>query len=376
MGSLPPAQAQPVTLTLSSLQTQAQSPIPAKTLLDAFGPESLGILVVSNLPPHFPQLRTRVLANISRLSHLPSVKLDQLVNKDAKYLVGWSHGKESLRPGVVDTAKGSYYVNCAFDENDVVLQDMRSQFAGFEEYTAPNVWPDELDIPGFQQDVRELVSLIVDVAGLVAKAVDGFAESMVQNYPVHTENDIGYLEGVVRGSRTSKARLLHYFPSSPEGSLLSQAAGTTRTENQVNDTWCTTHLDHGCLTGLTSAAFLDESSTTPSSDHYAELPNSPSPSAGLYILDRHSKIHKVSIPRDCLAFQTGEALERITKGKLKAVPHFVQGVEPSEVDEGQKIARNTLAVFTQPNLGDVVDLDSGLTFGEFARGVVHKNTIG
>lgn len=75
----------------------------------------------------------------------------------------------------------------------------------------------------------------------------------------------------------------------------------------------------------------------------------------------------------------------MTKGKFKAVPHFVKGVEAKNLlvrqDAGdttepkrRMIARNTLAVFTQPNLADVVDLDTGLTFGEFARGVVKKNT--
>jgi len=31
-------------------------------------------------------------------------------------------------------------------------------------------------------------------------------------------------------------------------------------------------------------------------------------------------------------------------------------------------------VFTQPNLGELVDEEQGITFGEFARGIVEKNT--
>jgi hypothetical protein len=53
------------------------------------------------------------------------------------------------------------------------------------------------------------------------------------------------------------------------------------------------------------------------------------------------------------------------------VPHFVRGAAGTE---GQRVARNTLAVFTQPNLDEIVDSDAGITFGEFARGVVKKNT--
>lgn len=108
-----------------------------------------------------------------------------------------------------------------------------------------------------------------------------------------------------------------------------------------------------------------------------ELPSSPDPTAGLYIQSRSGETVQVRIPKDCIAFQTGEALQRITKGKFKAVPHFVRGVRPGVAggeNQGGLIARNTIAVFTQPNLGEIVDLDQGITFGEFARGIVAKNT--
>lgn len=104
-----------------------------------------------------------------------------------------------------------------------------------------------------------------------------------------------------------------------------------------------------------------------------ELPASPDPQAGLYIKSRTGETVQVKIPRDCVAFQTGEALERITAGRFKAVPHFVRGVR-AEASNG-KVARNTLAVFTQPNLGEEVDIEQHITFGEFARGIVAKNTV-
>lgn len=109
----------------------------------------------------------------------------------------------------------------------------------------------------------------------------------------------------------------------------------------------------------------------------AELDASPDPKAGLYIQSRSGDIVQVKIPRDCIAFQTGEALERITRGLFRAVPHFVRGVRPGIAgaeNECDQIARNTLAVFTQPNLGAIVDTENNITFGEFARGVVEKNT--
>lgn len=71
------------------------------------------------------------------------------------------------------------------------------------------------------------------------------------------------------------------------------------------------------------------------------FPESPDPLAGLYIRSRQLETVKVSIPADCLAFQTGSALELMTMGALKAVPHFVRGPSAKSA-----VARNTLAVFT------------------------------
>jgi len=51
-----------------------------------------------------------------------------------------------------------------------------------------------------------------------------------------------------------------------------------------------------------------------------ELQASPDPAAGLYIQSRGGEVVQVKIPRDCLAFQTGAALESVTKGRLRAVP--------------------------------------------------------
>lgn len=84
-----------------------------------------------------------------------------------------------------------------------------------------------------------------------------------------------------------------------------------------------------------------------------------------------------------MAFQTGEALELITGGKFRAVPHFVRvgggggGSKSRKGGKGEgrktrKVARNTLAVFTQPGLDVVVDKKRGLKFGEFSEEVVAR----
>lgn len=381
----------------------------------AFGPHSLGILLVHDLPPRFPALRSRLLSHSSHLAHLPAEKRERLTNERAKYLVGWSHGKETLRPGVVDRGKGSFYLNCGFyragngheDEKKKKNEDEASdenpahnKWKDLEEYTAPNIWPDEEDIPGFRACAEELITMIIDVAVLVARACDRYAIEAVDGYQA------GYLERVVKTSKTTKARLLHYFPTEDADSSsgngngnrnVDSSAQNAKTDDNDNDDWCATHLDHGCLTGLTSAMWTDESQSPSPSQSPPHLlpelpppttatttPSSPTPAApGLYIHTRtHQKAH-IQIPRHSLAFQTGEALERITEGRFRAVPHFVRGAQAAAELAGggrRRIARNTLAVFTQPNLDEVVDRreegsgGGGLTFGEFARGVVGRNT--
>lgn len=219
--------------------------------------------------------------------------------------------------------------------------------------------------------------MIIDVAVLVAQACDRFAEKEIDGYPK------AYLERMVSTSTTTKARLLHYFPEEPKEPAPIKASEVANGTGDEDD-WCATHLDHGCLTGLTSAMFVDEMKSVPIAPRFEpsanptlapleELPTSPDPAAGLYIKSRTGETVQVKIPRDCIAFQTGEALERITGGKFKAVPHFVRGARASMSDG--KIARNTLAVFTQPNLGEEVDMVQHITFGEFARGIVAKNTV-
>lgn len=221
--------------------------------------------------------------------------------------------------------------------------------------------------------------MIIDTAVLVARACDHYASAHVEDYKS------GYLEHVVKTSMITKARLLHYFP--PEA--CPSASGDSgpqkdppSSESPDHDSWCATHIDHGCLTGLTSAIYMDEtahppqlsvSGTMKSLSTLPPLPylqSAPDPSSGLYIHARDSTITKVSIPPDCLAFQTGEALQVITGGKFRAVPHFVRA--GGKAREGQRVGRSTLAVFTQPGLEEVVDREKGTTFGEFSREVVGR----
>lgn len=322
-----------VSVTLQELSAG----LDASTLTEAFGPESLGILIVKDLPPKFHELRERVLRGISVLAHLPEEELAKLEKPESTWLTGWSRGKEILASsGLPDFNKGSFYVNCAFHKLSHLEgpePEMAAAFEDFASYTSPNVWPSKLEgLSTFKEDTKELCNLIIDVAEKVAENCDRMLYTID---PAHQENKIASL---VKKSTCSKARLLHYYPTETE-----------------SDEWCGEHLDHSCITGLTSALYIDERLGK-------TLNVCPDPSAGLYIRDRKNKATKIEIPVDCLAFQTGSALEEISRGKFKAVPHYVRGAK------SESVSRETLAVFCQPNLHEMVNGKEN--FAQFAQRIV------
>lgn len=55
--------------------------MPFETLQQAFGPESLGILVVKDVPPQFAELRRRALSYSSYLGNLPKSELGKQSTK-------------------------------------------------------------------------------------------------------------------------------------------------------------------------------------------------------------------------------------------------------------------------------------------------------
>ena len=97
---------------------------------------------------------------------------------------------------------------------------------------------------------------------------------------------------------------------------------------------------------------------------------SPSPNSGLYIRTRGGDLKKVSIPADCLAFQTGEALELATAGKLRATPHCVR-VGSGGSDGADKVSRETFALFMQPNTEQ--QLSSTENFGQFSKRIFDEH---
>lgn len=311
---------------------------------EAFGPDSLGIIIIRGLSEEYQQLRHDVLHGASQLAQLDPKELEGLEDEESSWLIGWSRGKEKLRNNEPDNLKGSYYINCGTFVHsegleDVELAEEKRDYPDLKGYVSSNLWPGQL--PQFEQNVKRLCKLIIDTATVVAQACDRFM--VKKGIPL---DDPHYLEKIVKTSTTTKARLLHYFPTESKG------------DDGPDDSWCGQHIDHSCLTGLTSAMLIDEDAQT-------ELKQSPDPDAGLYIRNRHDQIVKVAIPKDCLAFQTGEALQLVTKNQFKAVPHYVRGAAVPGV------ARNTLAVFCQPSLHQVID-DDNYTFAHFCRDLIKR----
>ncbi|GAB7362872.1 hypothetical protein MBLNU230_g3174t1 [Neophaeotheca triangularis] len=336
-----------VTVSLEDLQNGTVS---LETLEEAFGPDSLGIVIVSGLPEKFKELRTNLLSLSSYLANLPDHELAKVEKPETGYNVGWSCGKETLANGRYDTFKGSYYAQPI--HNTALESKARQLYPNVPALTTPNVWPDPAILPDFAETFEDLCGLIVDTAALVARNCDRYGVAKLEGYAEKT------LENIVRSSVSTKARLLHYFPPPPQP----ETPNPDSAPSLDHDDWCATHTDLGALTGLTSQMFIDEAehpptlpeSTLPSLPlpPLPELQHHPDPQAGLYIKSRSGRITQVDIPRDCLAFQTGEALQCITRGRFRAVPHFVRGARAGKAG---RIARNTLAVFTQPNLWELVD---------------------
>ncbi|KZT52979.1 Clavaminate synthase-like protein [Calocera cornea HHB12733] len=310
------------------------------------GPECLGIVLVKDLPG-YPALRERLLLLANQFASLPEPRKELYVDPKSNYSFGWSHGKEVMN-GRPDLLKGSYYANPVID-SPVVPGELQT---AFPEYYHDNIWPakNEQGVEGFEEAFKALGGFIFKVGCQLAIACQAFASPHLADLSVS-------LESLIATSQTTKARLLHYFPQD-------NRSAEESAEEPV-DSWCGFHLDHSLLTGLCSAMYVSHSSDGSRDD---KVVPSPSPDSGLYIQTRGGTLTKVNIPADHLAFQTGEALERATEGKLRATPHCVRvGSNPGR----GPVSRETFAVFMQPDVTQPIGKDE--TFGSFSRKIFEEH---
>lgn len=153
---------------------------------------------------------------------------------------------------------------------------------------------------------------------------------------------------------------------------------------------CGDYLDHSLLTALCPAMYLfhpvGQKGLSP-----VAVP-APTASAGLFIRTRSGKELQAKIPSDCIAFQTGEALQLLTQNRLQATPHYVaagsegailppvisvieekKSEDPAWKDvQAGVISRETMAVFLQPDVGEVIGSD-GETFGQFTKRILQSH---
>jgi len=161
----------------------------------------------------------------------------------------------------------------------------------------------------------------------------------------------------MKHSLCCKGRLLHYFPIEND-QLIDQK------DKDIFDfsDWCGWHNDHGSLTGLVPAMFLD------CDGKGVECPD---PTAGLYIKSRSGDLVHIKLPTDAIAFQIGETTQVHTGGILQATPHAVKGCQfPLNADTKTNksgISRESFAVFMEPEYHGDMDIPKGKTLEDTQR---------
>ena len=79
---------------------------------------------------------------------------------------------------------------------------------------------------------------MIETGILLARQIDAYASHNVPNY----EKD--HLARIITEGKHHAGRILHYFPFEEKG--------------ESEDDWCGWHNDHGSLTALTSAMYIDQ----------------------------------------------------------------------------------------------------------------------
>lgn len=287
-------------------------------IAEAFGPEGLGLVEISNIPDDLVRLRQTVLPLAAELATLPQEELRALERPEDGYNLGWSHGKEQfgLDPTtgqpIYDTFKGSFYL-------DPFRQEIPNH----------NVFPNTA-LPSLKDPLLEVTQWMTQVALWIAQLCDAYlekaADSMDDNGRVPSES---ILYNSLQTKVNTKARLLYYFPKKNQ-----QDSQQTTLSSSKDDDWCGWHKDHGSLTVLLPGMMLEGNVEAPTG----------SGGGGLYIQRRDQQEVLVRIPPTSIAVQVGETVEIQSGGLLQATPHAVKSTPRFG------IGRASLAVFVEPEL--------------------------
>lgn len=309
----PPQMAEVVILGYQQLLSDPSASNRA-SIQQAFGPDGVGLIAIRNVP-NFVALKQALLTQAHTLANLPNEELEKLEDVDSLYNAGWSHGKEKLKADEPDWNKASFYFNPLVDVPGT--EQDRRQYP----YSYPcNRWPSAEVMPDLEPVAKQLGTLMKDVAVLLSKHIDDYAHSL---HPASYQP--GTLYDSLKDTEKAKGRLLYYYPLGGDG----QNATTTTNTTNSEDSWIGWHNDSGFLTCLSGGIFLDPNGTV--------LPQSPDPSAGLYVVDRNDRVLKVAMPADCMGIQIGECTQILTNVAVVATPHCVRGIPG--------VARTSMACF-------------------------------
>ncbi len=284
-------------------------------IMNAFGDDGLGAILITDIP-EFKQMKMKLLKLSKKFGELPKATQSKYESPETFYAFGWSRGKEKMRNGKPDFAKGSFYNNPIYDEP---TQD-KEMIKKYPSNYSPNIWP-SLDVPTMESHFKFVGGFMHKVGLKVLKSCDKYLSTIIEDYP---ENN---LHNIIKNSNTYKARLLHYYEQDEE-------------VNQKEDGACGWHLDHGGLTILTKAVYLDS--------NYNEVEEEKD--AGLYVKDRHGNTHHGVIPENALLCQVGEMLQVLSGGYLQATPHCVKS------SKMKGVTRETFPVFIDYNVEQDITL--------------------
>jgi len=274
---------------------------------EAFGPDGTGIIGIRNVPEFFETKN-----NLLRLAQ-PLVNLDNLESlEDPKsmYNAGWSHGKEIIKPGQPDLAKGSFYFNPLVDQPGTEEERTR-----FPMSYPQNVWPTS-QLPELEPAAKALGSLLTKVSIQLCPHIDRYVQTKNANYQPQT------LYNHLKNTDKVKGRLLYYYP------LVEESSSTSAIKN--DDSWCGWHNDSGFLTALAGDMLWNVQEQKNSNNNIDQ--------AGLYVVNRQNEVCKVDLPKDCMAVQIGECAQILSGGAVVATPHCVKGVSGG-------MARSSFACF-------------------------------
>lgn len=264
----------------------------SKEISDAFGENGLGAVLVVDIP-EFKEKKMKLLRLSKTFGELPEAVQAQYESPETFYAFGWSRGKEKMKGGKADTAKGSYYANPIYDEPTKDKELIKKYPANY----SVNLWPSE-HVPTMESHFKFVGNFMYHVGLKVLKSCDQYLDTQIEEYPKNN------LYNIIKNSKTYKARLLHYYELPEE-------------KNEEEDASCSWHLDHGGLTILTKAVYLDQG--------YNEVKEPEN--CGLCIKDQNGNIHHCVIPENALLCQVGEMLQILSGGYLQATPHCVKSAK-------------------------------------------------